>query len=80
MQKAFSFDKTSLKKIAKSLLMIIAATFLTFLANNLTQIIAAFNIPAEYQVYLSGLFMAIINAIREFIKGTPDVTSTNPSA
>lgn len=70
-QKAFSLDSVTLKKIARSLLMILLATFLTFLTNNLTQIIAAFNIPAEYQVYLVGGFMAVINAIREYIKGTP---------
>ena len=68
-QKAFSFDKTTLKKIGKSFLLVLAGTFLTFLTDNLVEVLAAFHLSAEMQVYLVGIFTFTINTVREYIKG-----------
>lgn len=71
-QKSWSFDSVTLGKIGKSLIMAIVAVFLTFVTNNLTEILGAFHLSAELQVYLSAVIMVTINAVREYIKGVPN--------
>lgn len=68
-QKARSFDPITLKKIGRSAILVLAGTFLGFLSTNLIEILGAFNMPAEYQVYIAMFCTWLINTGREFIKG-----------
>jgi hypothetical protein len=68
-QKKFSFDKVTIGKIIKSCWIVLAGTLLSFISNNLTEILGSFSLSANAQVYLAGIFMILINAAREYIKG-----------
>ena len=68
-QKAFSWDTVTLKKIGKSALLCIAGVFLAFLSDNLSQLIAATPFTKEQAMYAVGILAWLINAAREYIKG-----------
>lgn len=69
-QKAWSFDTVTLIKIGKSALLVLGGTALTFLADNLLQIVGAFNLEKDWAVILVGFMTWLINTVREYIKGS----------
>ena len=70
-QQAWSLDAVTLNKIAKSGLLLLAGGLLTFISDNLLQILAAIHLNSSESAYAVIVFTFLINAVREIIKGVP---------
>lgn len=68
-QIAWSLDRTTLKKMGISALLLAAGAVLTYLADNGLKLIGAVGIPAEYQPMVLAGFTWAVNSVKEFIKG-----------
>lgn len=73
MQIAKSFDKVTLKKMGISALLLLGGTLLTYLSDNLLQLVAAVGIPDEFKPVALAIFTWIINSVKEYLKGNKGV-------
>ncbi|MFA5396850.1 MAG: hypothetical protein WC346_12655 [Methanogenium sp.] len=65
----WSLDLITLKKMGISALLLIGGALLTYVSDNLLQLITAVGIPDAYMPLALASFTWLINAVREIIKG-----------
>lgn len=69
MQIKNTFDVVTLKKMGVSALLLIGGTLLTYVSDNLLQLVGAVGIPDQAKPLVLAMFTWLINAGKEFIKG-----------
>ena len=69
MQLSKRFDQVTLKKMGVSALLLVGGTLLTYLSDNLLQLIGAVGIPDQYKPFAVTAFTWLINTGKEWLKG-----------
>lgn len=69
MQIAWKFDKTTLKKMGKSALLLAGGAVVTYALDNVLQLIGAFGIPDSYKPVVLAASTWVLNGIKEWIAG-----------
>lgn len=69
MQIKNTFDAVTLKKMGVSALLLIGGALLTYISDNLLQLVGAVGIPEQLMPLTLAVFTWLINAGKEFIKG-----------
>jgi len=64
-----SFDTVTLKKMGTSALLLVGGALLTYLSDNILQLVGAFGIPDAFMPLVLAVFTWLINAGKEYLKG-----------
>jgi hypothetical protein len=64
-----AFDPITLRKMGTSALLLLGGTLLTYLSDNLLELITAVGIPDVILPVAVSVFTWLINTVREYLKG-----------
>jgi len=64
-----SFDPITLKKMGMSALLLVGGALLTYLSDNILQLVGAIGIPDAFMPLTLAVFTWLINTGREYLKG-----------